>query len=78
MYKKSSVRSYTKQDVWMLLEEIATILLLSNVSSLVSAVSLCLEPGVNNRRRVGSEPRLLKKLFDTICFLSNKQVYETS
>ena len=30
------------------------------ISTLVSAVSLCLEPGVNNWRRFGSEPRLLK------------------
>ena len=30
------------------------------ILTLVSAVSLRLEPGVNNRRRFGSEPRLLK------------------
>ena len=36
-----------------LLEEIVTTLLLSNVSTLVSAVSLCLEPGKVKQRKVG-------------------------
>ena len=44
----------------ILLEEIVTTLLSSNVSTLVSAVSLCLKPGRVNQRTVGSEPFLLE------------------
>ncbi len=43
----------------VVLEKIVTMLLLSNISKLVSAVSLCLEPGRVNQRMVGSEPHLL-------------------
>ena len=42
-----------------LLEKIVTPLLLSNVSTLVSAVGLCLEPDEVNQRRVGGESRLI-------------------